>query len=99
MSTKPQKVLLTLFVLPLLEHKLTDCVVASGIVVSSILLASDKLFGMEKLAVGSSSNLVHYSGLQIHEDSPWDKLITGLHMMYGPSTGSKFTTVAWPFIE
>ena len=49
---------------------LADGVVAPGVVVCRVLLASYELLGMEKLPVGSHSDLVHYSGLQVHEDGP-----------------------------
>ena len=45
-------------------------VVSSGIVVGSIFLASDQLFRMEELAIGSSSNLINHSGFKIDKDSP-----------------------------
>ena len=35
-----------------------DGVVAPGVVVGGVLLASNKLLGMEQLAIGSSSNLI-----------------------------------------
>ena len=37
---------------------LPDGVVAPGVVVGGVLLASNKLLGMEQLAIGSSSNLI-----------------------------------------
>ena len=37
---------------------LADGVVAPGVVVGGVLLASNKLLGMEQLAIGSSSNLI-----------------------------------------
>ena len=47
---------------------------STSIVVSSILLAGDELFGVEELAVGSSSDLIDNSGLKINEDSAGDML-------------------------
>jgi len=38
---------------------LSDCVVASGVVVSRVLFASDHLFGVEELTVASRTHLVH----------------------------------------
>lgn len=37
---------------------LANCVVASSIVVGSILLASDQLLRMEELAIGASADLI-----------------------------------------
>ena len=46
---------------------LSDCVVASGEVVSGILFSRDDLFRMEELAVGASSDLIGDSGFEIQE--------------------------------
>ena len=46
----------------------------TGVVVGSILLAADQLLGMEKLLVGSGSNLVDHSRLQVNKDSARDVL-------------------------
>jgi len=40
-----------------------------GIVVGSILLASDQLFRVEELTIGSSANLINNSGFEINKDS------------------------------
>jgi len=48
--------------------------VATGIVVGSILLASDKLFRVEQLAVSSQANLINDGGFEIHKDGSWDVL-------------------------
>jgi hypothetical protein len=56
------------------EHKVfrirraITCVVATGKVVSSILLAADELLRVEELAVSASAHLVDHSGLKINED-------------------------------
>ena len=44
-------------------------VMSSSIVVSSIFLASDKLFRVGELTVGTSSDFINDSGLQINKDS------------------------------
>jgi len=45
-----------------IEHQVNNffpnCVVTTGVVVGSILLASDELLGVEQLAIGTSSNLI-----------------------------------------
>ena len=51
---------------------LTNGVVTPGVVVGSILLASDQLLGVEELPVGSHFDLVHHGGLQIDQDRPGD---------------------------
>jgi len=62
-----------------IDDLLTDSVVTSGEVVSSILLTGDELLGVEKLSVGTSSNLIDNGGFKIKEDSSWDVLAgTGL---------------------
>jgi len=50
---------------------LTDGVVATGVVVGGVLLASDQLLGVEQLAVGSGADLIDHGGLQIDEDGTW----------------------------
>ncbi len=52
------------------SNKNTNSVVSSGVVVCCIFFSSDQLLWVEELAVGSCADLVNYSGLQIHEDSP-----------------------------
>lgn len=56
----------------LVEHTvnklLSDSVVATGIVVGSILLASDHHLGVEKVSVSTSSDLVNDVGLEIAVD-------------------------------
>merc|ERR1719481_2310039 len=47
---------------------LTDSVVTSGVVISSILLTRDHLLRMEELSVGSSSNLIDDSWFKVEED-------------------------------
>lgn len=54
------------------DHFLADGVVTTGVVVRSVLLASDHLFGVEKASVGASADLVDHIGLQITVDSTGD---------------------------
>ena len=49
-------------------------IVSTGKVVGSIFLAANKLFGVEKLAVSSSSDFIDDSGLKIYKDSTRDVL-------------------------
>merc|ERR1711902_43105 len=56
------------------DNLLSDSVVSSGVVVSSVLLSVDELLGMVQLTVGSASGLIDDSRLQIDEDSSWDVL-------------------------
>ena len=51
------------------DNLLANGVVATSIVVGGIFLASDELLGVEQLSVGSSADLIHYSGFQVDEDS------------------------------
>ena len=51
-----------------IDDLLSDGVVSSGVVVGSILLAGDHLLRVEELSVGSSSDLIDDSRLQIQED-------------------------------
>jgi len=58
---------------------LSDGVVTTGEVVGGILFTRDKLLWMEKLSVGSGSDLIDNSWLEIKEDGSWDVLAsTGL---------------------
>ena len=57
-----------------IDDFLADGVVTSGEVVGSIFLSGDKLFGMEELSVGTSSDLINDGRFQIEEDSSWDVL-------------------------
>jgi hypothetical protein len=56
-----------------IQHKvnnfLSNGVVATGIVVGSIFLASDELLRVEQLPVGASANLINYSWFQVNKDS------------------------------
>jgi len=52
-----------------LDDLLTNGVVTTGVVVSSILLTRDQLLGVEELAVGTSANLIDDGGLEIEVDS------------------------------
>merc|ERR1719481_1520282 len=47
---------------------LTDSVVTSGVVISSILFSRDHLLRMEELSVGSSADLVNNCRLQVEEN-------------------------------
>jgi hypothetical protein len=53
---------------------LTDGVVTTGVVVGGIFLSGDQLFRVEQLTVGSSSDFVNNSWLEIDEDTTWDVL-------------------------
>jgi hypothetical protein len=53
----------------LIDHLLTNGVVATGVVVGSILLASDHLLRVEERTVGTGANLVDNVGLKIGVDS------------------------------
>jgi len=57
-----------------IDDFLSDSVMSSGEVVGGIFLSGDKLFGMEELSVGTSSDLINDSGFQIEEDGSWDVL-------------------------
>jgi hypothetical protein len=48
--------------------------VATGKVVSSILLAADELLRVEELAVSASPHLINHSGLKINKHSTGDML-------------------------
>ena len=50
---------------------LANGVVTPGIVVGSVLLPCYQLLRVEQLPVGSNSDLINYSWLQINKDSPW----------------------------
>ncbi len=52
------------------DTPLTYGVVAPGIVVGGILLAADELLGVEELAVGPGSNLVHNRRFQVDKHRP-----------------------------
>jgi hypothetical protein len=56
------------------DNLLADGVVATGVVVGSILLAGDKLLGVVELAVGASADLVTDTRLKIDEDGTRDVL-------------------------
>jgi len=53
---------------------LADCVMASGVVVSSVFLARDQLLGVEQLTVSPGTDFVDHGGLEVDEDSPGDVL-------------------------
>ena len=52
------------------NNLLSDGVVAPGVVVGRVLLASDELLGVEELAVDAGPDLVDDGGLQIHKHGP-----------------------------
>ena len=56
------------------DDLLADGVVASRVVVGCILLPGHQLLRMEKLTVGSSSNLIDHRGLKVDEDGSGDVL-------------------------
>lgn len=51
-----------------IDHLLANGVVATGVVVGSILLATDKHLRVEKRAIGTSADLVDRRGVQINEE-------------------------------
>jgi len=51
---------------------LSNSVVATSVVVGSILLAGDQLFGVEQLPVSASPHFINNSGFQVNENSPRD---------------------------
>jgi hypothetical protein len=53
---------------------LTDGVVTTGVVVGSIFLTGDQLFGVEQLTVGTSTDFIDDGGFQIEEDATGDVL-------------------------
>lgn len=57
-----------------IDELLADGVVATSIVVGSILLASDHHLGVEKVSVGAGSDLVDDIGLEIAVDGAGDVL-------------------------
>jgi len=54
------------------DNFLADGVMTTCVIVGSILLSGDELFGMEQLTVSASADLIDYGWLEIDEDSPWD---------------------------
>ena len=54
------------------HNLLANGVVASGVVVSSVLFATHHLLRMEQLTVGSAPDLINNRGFQIQEDSSWN---------------------------
>ena len=53
---------------------LTNSVMSSGEVVGSIFFSGDELLWMEKLSVGTGSDLIDDGWLEIEEDASWDVL-------------------------
>jgi len=56
------------------DDLLTDGVVTTGEVVSGIFLSGDELLGVEQLSVGTGTDLIDDSGLEIEEDASGDVL-------------------------
>lgn len=56
----------------IVDHLLANGVVATGIVVGSVLLAADQELRMEQLAVGSGADLVDRGRVEIDEERPRD---------------------------
>merc|ERR1711971_921682 len=56
---------------------LPNGVVAPGVVVGSVLLASDHAAGVEEVSVRTGPDLIDDGWLQVHEDSPGDVLASG----------------------
>jgi len=58
------------------EHQIDDFftngVVTSGVVVSGIFFTGDQLFGVEELSVGTGSDFIDNSWLEIYKNSSWD---------------------------
>ena len=62
-----------------IDDLLSDGVVTTGEVVGGVLLSRDKLLWVEKLSVGSGSDLIDDGWLEIKEDGSWNVLAsTGL---------------------
>ena len=57
-----------------IDDFLSDGVVSSGIVVGGVLFAGDQLLGVEELSVGTGSDLIDNSGLEINEDGSGNML-------------------------
>jgi hypothetical protein len=55
-----------------IDHLLANGVVATSVVAGSILLARDELLRVEQLTVGTSTDLIDDSGLQVNEDGTGD---------------------------
>lgn len=70
----------------LVDQLLSDSVVATSVVVGSILLAGDHLLWVEKAAVGTSADLIDDVWLEITVDGTWD--ILALAWYRSVSTGS-----------
>ena len=57
-----------------IHYLLANGVMSPGIVVGGIFLASDQLFRVEQLTVGTSANFIHDSWFQVYKDRPWNML-------------------------
>jgi hypothetical protein len=61
------------------NNLLSDGVVTTGVVVGGIFLTRDQLLRVVELSVGTSTDLVHHTGLKINKDGTGDVLAsTGL---------------------
>ena len=56
------------------DNLLANGVMSTSIVVGSIFLSGDQLLRVEQLAVGSSTDFINDSGLQVNKDSTWNVL-------------------------
>jgi len=56
------------------NNLLTDGVVTTGVVVGSVFLTGDQLFGVEQLAVSTGADFVDDGGFEIEEDAARDVL-------------------------
>jgi len=56
------------------DDLLSNGVVTTGVVIRGILLSGDQLLGVVQLAVGTSADLVHNSGLKINHDATGHEL-------------------------
>jgi len=56
------------------DNLLANGVVATGVVVGSVLLAGDELLRVVEVAVGASADLVHASGLEVNHQASGNEL-------------------------
>ena len=64
------------------HNLLADGVVAASVIVGSVFLTGDQLLGVVQLAVRAGADLVHDSGLEVHEHS-------ARHVLAGTSLGEE----------
>ena len=55
-----------------IDNFLSDGVVTTGVVVGSVLFATDQLFRVEQLSVRSGTDFINNSWFQINKDTTWD---------------------------